>query len=58
MGGAGIVTGGVGPDWMVTVGGASVNTIWLPTSVRMVRICGSGEGSGGGAMALHSEPRM
>src|SRR5262245_48620290 len=43
---------------MVMVGGASVMMIWLPSGVRIMRICGSGDGSGGGAIALHRQPMM
>ena len=41
---------------MVIAGGTSVNMIMLPASVRSMRICGTGDGSGGGAMAFHKLP--
>src|SRR5262245_55160978 len=58
VGGIGIGTGEVGPDWMVIVGGASLITIWLAGSVRMARSWGRGDGSGGGAIAFHRLPMM
>ena len=41
---------------IVIVGGTSVNVIWLPASVRIMRICASGDGSGGGAIAVQRLP--
>src|SRR5688572_18669091 len=37
-GGDGSTSGAVGAVWMVTEGGTSVNTIWLPAMVRIARI--------------------
>src|SRR5262245_44404702 len=56
-GGDGIASGGVGPDCKVRAGGSSANTIWLPASVRRARTPGAGDGSGGGAVAPHRQPR-